>query len=259
MLASANGKQHTDRDSGRPGTGDIAALLAGLPLFHGVDGACLEPLVRRTRMLFVERGETLFQTGDQAKGLYLVVAGAVKILCATPRGEEKVLYLIGPGRIFGEPAVLMQEPYRLAAQTTDRSTLLLLPGDAVVKLMEQQPEMMRRIVKGLAQRLGHTLRDALEYASLPALERVSRFLVSLRDGEPSEDIVLPASKAEIASLLCISRETLSRIFAQLESREFIRMAGKRIWVTNPQGLVDLGRVQRSRPREEFASDQALMV
>lgn len=233
-----------------------ANALSELPLFRGLDDACLEPLRGRWRTSRAKRGEFLFRPGDDANCVFAILSGTAKVFHLTPRGDERVIYFVGEGEVLGEPAVLVQEPYELAAQATSKCTVLMLPSGPMLELIAHQPEVARRLIRGLAARFSRTLREALEYGNLPTQERLARYLLSLAGEARATEIQLPASKGDIASLLCMSRETLSRAFARLQTRRCIQLTGKHLRFTDAGALAALLKNYYARPRGRFRRGEA---
>jgi signal transduction histidine kinase len=62
-------------------------------------------------------GETIFHLGDQSTEMYLILSGKVKIHRVDEHGTEMVLTLLDTGEVFGELALLSNEP-RMATATT---------------------------------------------------------------------------------------------------------------------------------------------
>ncbi len=233
-----------------------ADALSELPLFRGLDDACLEPLRGRWRTSRARRGEFLFRPGEVANCVFAILSGTAKVIHLTPRGDERVIYFVGEGDVLGEPAVLVQEPYELAAQATSKCTVLMIPSGPMLDLIAHQPEVARRLFRGLAARFVRTLKDALEYRNLPTQERLARYLLSLAGEVRATEIQLPASKGDIASLLCMSRETLSRAFARLQTRRCIQLTGKCLRFTDAGALAALLKDYYSRPRRRFRRGDA---
>ena len=63
-----------------------------------------------------QRGEAIFKIGDPSGAMYLILSGQVKIHRADEKGEEIILSNIEAGRVFGELALLSNEP-RMASVT----------------------------------------------------------------------------------------------------------------------------------------------
>lgn len=236
-------------ESGQAGGAGAMAVLGRLPLFHGFDQSRIEDLARHCRQLHTGRKQLLFRPGEQAKGLFVVVEGGAKIVRQSPRGHEVVVHLIGPGEIFGGVPLLLDAPYSMAAQTTGRSLVLLVTREPVLRFMTQERQFAERLFRETMARASRALVQALEYARLPTVARVASYLVGHPRQTADEEVWLTASKTSIASLLCISRETLSRCLARLESRGLIRVSGKKVRVLDETALAASCEPGRAGPHK----------
>src|SRR5215216_1651952 len=58
----------------------------------------------------VTAGEALFHAGDRGDGCYRLEQGLLKVVITSPRGEERILAILGPGAIAGELSVIDGAP-----------------------------------------------------------------------------------------------------------------------------------------------------
>ena len=64
------------------GTRPLAESLASTPFFSGLDPASLERVRQGMRTRRFRRGEVIFHMGDPGDALFIVMSGAVKIMCS---------------------------------------------------------------------------------------------------------------------------------------------------------------------------------
>ena len=76
-------------------------LLAGVPLFRGLDAAALEVVARDARLVKAASGRSFFREGEPAQFFYVVRTGGVKFTQISAEGHEVILRVIGPGEPFG--------------------------------------------------------------------------------------------------------------------------------------------------------------
>lgn len=122
-----------------------------LPLFHGIPGRQLEQL----RALFAPgdyyAGTVLFEQGDPALYLYLVITGEVAIRYKPEDGQPIVLTRIRTGGVVGWSAVIGRRRYTSAAVCTEDARLLRVRGSDLQAFCEKEPEIGRLLVDRLAQ------------------------------------------------------------------------------------------------------------
>ena len=121
---------------------DIRGVLSNLPLFRNLDAEEIERVVLpATREIRSERGDTLFQKGDQLSGMYVIVYGQVKLAFPSASGSEKVLQIFGAGESFGEAVMFLERPAPIYAQTLIDSLILLISKQAIFEAIERDPTM----------------------------------------------------------------------------------------------------------------------
>ncbi|WP_137939696.1 Crp/Fnr family transcriptional regulator [Chitinivorax sp. B] len=211
---------------------DLHGILSNLPLFKELAHNEITDFVHATREIRAERGTVLFQKGDPATGLWVIVYGQVKLAFPSPSGAEKVLQIFGPGQSFGEAVMFLERPAPVYAEALVDSLILHLNKQAVFDALSQDPTFARRLLAGLSMRLHQLVHDVESYSLRSAAQRVIGYLLQCDHDETATEITitLPATKNVIASRLSLTPETLSRIFAQLTHEQLIDVNGRDITI-----------------------------
>ncbi len=99
------------------------------------------------------RDEVVFEEGSEGHHMYLVIAGAVKIMKTTERGEA-LLTTLGTGDMFGEMALLDSGIRTATAVAAENETqLMAIDQGRFVYLVSQQPAFALSVMRVLARRL----------------------------------------------------------------------------------------------------------
>jgi CRP-like cAMP-binding protein len=219
----------------------VNAFLANLALFKEATAEEVDRVALGTRMLHVQRGETLFHKGDVPEGFHLVVYGQVKLAFTSPQGAEKVVELIGPGMSFGEAVMFLDMPHVVYAQTLADSMLLHVSKSVVFDELARNPGFARKLLGGLSRRLHGIISDVEAYCMHSGAQRVVGYL--LRDaqeaagnGQPEEGrrvaVTLPTNKGVIASRLNLTPQHFSRILHELTQAGLVEVDGRTIHITD---------------------------
>lgn len=214
----------------------VQALLANIPLFKELEADQLERIAEQTRAVRPERGAILFHRGDAPGGFHYVVYGQVKLGFVSPRGDEKVVEILGPGQSFGEAVMFMERPHVVTATAIADSMLLNIGKEAIFDQLARDPRFARRMIAGLASRLHHLVADVEAYSMHSGTQRVIGFLLSCHGGELPADpaagleITLPTTKGVIASRLNLTQEHFSRILHELSAQGLITVNARVIRV-----------------------------
>src|ERR1035437_4152031 len=86
----------------------IAAMKTA-PMFSALDDAALGLILDGCRMMRVKAGEMIFGPTQKAQRFFIVLTGRVKIFMLSPRGDEQILHIYGPGETFGEAAFFTEK------------------------------------------------------------------------------------------------------------------------------------------------------
>jgi CRP-like cAMP-binding protein len=222
------------------------AFLAEPPLFKSLDPATLERLAAATTRRTLKRGETLFRKGDAPTGMYVVVYGEIRLISRTPARGARLTGVIGPGHSFGEPVMFLERPALVEAQAASDALLLHVPKEAVFEEIERDPKFARRMIAGLSQRVEGLVRELERQTIGSGRERFIEYLLGRsRDRSDPIHIVLPASKAAIASQLNLTPEHFSRVLHELAHAGLLQVHGRRITVPD-SGRLAAAASSRSR-------------
>lgn len=216
----------------------IQDFLARIPLFQGLSAPELDRLAAATTQIHAPRGTVLFKQGDPCLGFHTVMYGQVKLLLTTPVGDEKVVRLIRPGGSFGEALMFMDKPYIVSAQTLEDTMLIHVGKAALYVEMEHHPQLTRKMLASLSQRLHALMADVASYSLRSGAQRVIGYLLKSDAKEPAHQIRLSTSKAIIASRLNLTPEHFSRILRDLSDQELIQVKGRDITILDMPRLQD---------------------
>lgn len=98
-------------------------------------------------------GDTIFKEGDIGVYFYVIYSGEVEI-----RKEKsgKCLAALGPGKVFGEMAVLDNQPRSANAISVTSTELIAVEGH---KLLEEYPHLTVKLLRNLARELSSKVRE----------------------------------------------------------------------------------------------------
>ena len=222
---------------------DIPGLLSRMPLFSALAPDDLAHLAAATRERRLQKGERLFQRGEQPRGFFLIVWGQVKLAFTSAQGNEKVVEILGPLQSFGEAVMFLDQPYPVLGEALADTLVLHIASQAVFGQIEQDPRFARKLLAGMSIRLHTMVRDVESYALRSSTQRVIGYLLQLAESTPCaeggrHEVELPTSKQVIASRLSLTPETLSRIFHELSDSGLISVQGKHIVIHDAARLAE---------------------
>lgn len=214
--------------------------LAAIKLFSGLEAGHIAKLESCTLHRTLERGETLFMEGDEARAFYLVRSGRLKVYKSSPQGREQILHFVGPGELVGEVVMFSGGRLPACAEAIERTEVLSIPRKTFVDLVRQEPEVAMRLLAALSERL-RELTALVENLSLREVtERLASYIIFMSETRGRRDqIELELPRHELAALLGTVPETLSRAFAKLEQQGLISQDRRKILIQDRVGLRDV--------------------
>jgi CRP-like cAMP-binding protein len=122
--------------------------LEKVPLFRGCSSEVIEELADATQEFEFGADQAIVQQGQVGNGLYIVVAGAARIVA----GSDE-LVRIGPGDFFGELSVIDQRPRAASAFAVGPTVCLALASWDLVAVLERDSRLAMNLLAELAGRL----------------------------------------------------------------------------------------------------------
>ncbi len=217
---------------------DVPRYLSMLPLFQDMQPPELQRLAQGSQLREFTRGTDVFRAGEPCQEFHVTVSGQIKLYAISPAGQEKIIELVGPGNSFAEAFMFMERPYMISAQALTDTLLLSVSREAVLHEIQSGAQFCMRMLAGLSRRLHGLVNDVQAYSLHSGVERVIGYL--LRDlpeeGEHPASVMLPVSKASIASRLSMTPEYFSKVLHELESKGLIEIDKREIRLLDVQRL-----------------------
>jgi CRP/FNR family transcriptional regulator, cyclic AMP receptor protein len=212
----------------------VVDLLAKSPLFAPLAEADRAAIADRMRRINYRPNQLIFSRGDAGREIYLVLHGRVRLSVLTTDGRELSFAHAGPGSIFGEIAALDGGERSAGATALTRVQVMSLSHNAILALVENNPNVATAAISFLCSRLRETdLR--LEAIALCRIEvRLARLLLSaLRLELPTakgSDIPLNLgiSQSELALLIGASRPKVNHALTVLQDMAAITRNGAKL-------------------------------
>ncbi|MEP7222733.1 MAG: Crp/Fnr family transcriptional regulator [Novosphingobium sp.] len=202
-----------------------------------------QELARAGRTVTLARGETLFAAGESNERCATLISGALKVSQVDASGDEHMLALIHPAGFIGE----LFTPFATHDVTAlTESRLCVFSRSQLNRTMTEHPELAQALLQR-AQADVHSARNLLALSNRrSAQSQVAGLVLAL--GHAASDspchsaaqFDLPLTRGEMAELLGLTIETVSRQLSALETKGLLRRKGSRgIELTEPKRLAEL--------------------
>ncbi|MDQ0318802.1 CRP-like cAMP-binding protein [Pararhizobium capsulatum DSM 1112] len=204
------------------------AFWRSFPIFEEFDKDTIASLALLAAHRKWLAGTVIFQRGDEGNYMIAVVSGRIKLSLITPQGRELLLRHIEGGALFGEMAVLDDQPRSADATAITATEGYVISKKAFMEFITHRPAAAEAIMRYLCTLLRDTT-ERLETIALYDLNaRVARFfLATLRQIHGNElpeiaNLRLTLSQSDIAGILGASRPKVNRAILALEESHAIK-------------------------------------
>lgn len=189
------------------------------------------------------RGETLFAAGDDNTACATLVSGALKVAATDAEGNESILALIHPAGFIGE----MFAPFAShdVVALTDSRVCQFSRRD-LKEAVRRHPALGVALLQRAQEDL-HAARDLLDLSRRKgAGARVAGLILAFARAasdspcHPAQRFDLPLTRGEMAAMLGLTIETVSRQLGELEAAGLIaRKSARGIELVAPAQLGEL--------------------
>ena len=196
-------------------------LLAGIELFSELSEDELKEVSALAQTRTVTRDTTIFNEGDTADAIFVVVNGRVKIVTTSTDGKEFILTVLGAGQVFGEMALIEEATRSASVVTISDVELLVISRKDFDHLLHTSPGISRKLMAILSRRLRRANSKMESLAYMDVAGRLARYLLDLAldHGQRLGNgwvVVRRPTHSDIAHSIGTSRETVSRLINEFE-------------------------------------------
>ncbi len=98
----------------------------------------------------LKNGDTVFREGEQGSSAYIVQGGEV-VISRTIDGEERELATIGVGGIFGEMALIDEQPRMATAKVKGGATIVTITKSMYQQKLKSTDPFIRALLRILVE------------------------------------------------------------------------------------------------------------
>lgn len=213
--------------------------VSKVPIFNHLSPEQMTEIKELSQSLVLEKGDTLYRSGEESDTLYIVNSGRIRIYRITESGKERLLKILHSGEFTGEMALFTESLHESYAEAMEKTVVCTITRKKFHELLLKYPTIALATLHELAYRLKSAEAQATRFVTAKVESRIASFLIeSINDADnPSSEIVLPMSKKDLASYLGTTPETISRKLSQLEDEGLIlQKSSRRIKILDAEGL-----------------------
>lgn len=200
------------------------------------------------------KGSAIFHAGAASSGIYCIAEGMAGLRLLHESGTSVLVDIAYPGDLIGTRAFLRNGRHRTSAEALSDVRLCKIPGSEARRLMHDHPALHQRLVRVCLDSLDASQEAMLQVAAMSNGDRLFQLLSRLLQHCGTHDAAgrlqanLPISREDIAGMLGVRQETLSRLLTRLKQEGLIVISGRHCELLStrclPQQRADTRRLQR---------------
>jgi CRP/FNR family cyclic AMP-dependent transcriptional regulator len=217
-------------------------LLGFFPLLRLLPPDSLADLAQQSTAGKFGRRAVVLESGAEQTHVCFLFEGRLQGVDFTVDGREVGLYFVDPGDFCGELGLFDYGPQPDFVIVLSPAVVVSVPARALRELMAKSTAMTTQ----LGERLASRLRQMTYQRSLLGMPNIAQRvccqlwqLMQPHEHDRDNEVMIrnPPTHMEMAIMLNLSRETVTRVFQQLQAREIVKRDGNlRLQISNPRLL-----------------------
>lgn len=209
--------------------------LTQLAVFDGLSSLQLSQITSSLRQVHYKQGEFVFNTGEIAYSLFLLIEGVVKVSYISIAGDEKVLDVFEAGDIFGE---LFLGKYRQRigqAMALSDAIVYKLSEDELYRLIQDYPVIGINFVRRQSDeqremfaRMHALLRADAQSRLLGVLLGLARHHCCAKGNQFTLNALI--TQEDLSNMAGLNRSTVSSLINKLRRQDILGGTGRSLIV-----------------------------
>lgn len=217
------------------------AALKNTVLFGDLSIKELSLLARQAVKMHFKKGEMLFLSGEEAKGLFVIIDGKVRAFQHNAEGREHVMHVDTAGAVMAEVPIFDDGPYPASAMAEEDTNALFIGKQEMCQFCLDHPAFMFKALKLMAARVRRHAQMVEVLSFHEVGQRLALLLLAQSQlaGEPSSGHAafhLSLSNHQIATRIGSVRDVVSRALTRLQHDGLIVIDGRTITIPDVRAL-----------------------
>lgn len=191
------------------------------------------------------KGAVLFVEGQAPRGIFVLCKGSVKLSISATNGKTIIVRIAEAGEALGLGATVSGKPYEMTAETIDPCQVTFVKREDFLQFLKEDVQACFKVAEQLSEKYHDACKEvrSLEL-SHSAVEKLAKLLLewSSKNGasaKPETRLILRLTHEEISQMIGTSRETVTRLFAEMKKRQIVQWKGSTLTIRNMAALRDV--------------------
>jgi CRP/FNR family cyclic AMP-dependent transcriptional regulator len=186
-------------------------------------------------------GATLFQEGEQTRGVFVLCSGKVKLTMSSSGGKTLILRLSKPGEMLGLIAAISNGKYEAKAETLEPSRVVFVRQEDFTRFIARRPEVYQSLLRQSSQQYAAACEQIRTIAlTSSSREKLARLLLNWsaegRQTPEGYKMCVPLTHEQIAECVGSTRETVTRTLSEFKSKRLVTLKGATMLIPDREAL-----------------------
>jgi len=187
-----------------------------------------EHLLKRIIQFSYSEKAMLFVENSPAKDLFVIRKGLVKLEDTIPDGSARIVRIVKKGGVAGLEAFLNHhQRYDQTAIALQDTEVCRIPHQILVNILDNEPNFYKAVLNEWHDQLEASSKVVVEFSTGTLRQRIARVLLMLIDeADRNKQLEITLLHIDdIAALTGVTRESVSRIMAELKRNKLLTKSG----------------------------------
>lgn len=197
----------------------------------------IEGLAQYLHVRKLEAGEPLHHLGTEPNAVSIVRDGCLELAVPSPSGRI-VIQTLRPGDIDGDIQLLLGMPMPYETRANTATTCLLLQHGDFEELLATHPQLSRRWLTSVAQRLARSHSRLTNLLGQPLEAQIAQLLL-----DESVDDVVALTQTVVAALLGVRRPSVNRVLRRFATSGLVELSYGSVHIVDRAKLTGVASTQ----------------
>jgi len=186
------------------------------------------------RVITCEPGETLFSQGEPGHGVYCIRSGLIGLRRVDANGNSVLIRLASEGSTVGYRTFLTREAHVNSAEALTACVMCYIARPKVDQMLKENPMLGERFLQHFFDDARETENDYVRSLTMGMRSRFLHLILvfyerfGYRDDDGNAVVDLPVKRGELAELVGVRPESISRLIDQLQTDEIMCFKDRRV-------------------------------
>lgn len=176
-------------------------------------------------------GATIYCEGNVGNHIFYIIRGEVKTYKVNEDGKELITELFSDKSFFGFTSFLTHKPYAENAEAIQPTEIIKLEKVELLSLIKSNPQLGLNFIDLLSNDL-NTVKEHLMHLAYDSVRKKTADTIVQLLPESTKENIVRISRSDLASMIGIAKETLTRTLTDFKDEKLIRTNRNTIQVLN---------------------------